>query len=74
MNRRIVTDDLKGISLSGVEDILECGLFRKAHKSIATLWSAHALNHIPFAEALEDLLGILKIQSLTLSDLGGADS
>jgi hypothetical protein len=73
MKRGMLADDLKCISLDRVEDILERDLSRRTEKFVASFGATDALNHISFAEAVEDLLGVGKIDSLTFGYLSRSD-
>ena len=70
----VIADDLKGVTLNRVQDVFEGYLGGWALKLISTLRATHALNHLAFAESLEDLLCIGEVYALALSYLRRSDS
>ena len=69
----MVADNLEGVSLNCIEDIFEGYLFRGPEKLISPFGTTDALNHIPFSQTLQDLLGVWEIYSLSLSDFSRPD-
>ena len=49
MERSVVADDLKGVSLNCVKDIFEGDLSWRSQEFISTLWSSYALNDVTFS-------------------------
>lgn len=73
MKRSVLADDLKRISLDRVEDVFERDLSGRAQQFIASFRTPDALNHFSLSKAVEDLLGVGKVEPLALGDLSRAD-
>lgn len=68
VNRCVIADYLKRISLGGIEDILKSYLLRRAGELVSTAWSPFTLDDATLPESLEYLLGVLEIEPLALGD------
>ena len=57
----MIANNLEGVSLDGIEDILKRDLRGWSLEFVSTLWSSHTLNDVPLSEPLKDLLRVRKI-------------
>lgn len=73
MERGVIANDLEGVSLNRIEDVLKGYLCWRTKEFVSTFRPSHALNYVTFSQPLKDLVGVGKVDALTFGYFGGAD-